>query len=74
MTYALYLLSQYPECQERLRQEVKEIKAKHGDLTYEALKEMTYMEACVNGIYISLSYKKNYLSVCLLISNLASLT
>lgn len=42
-------LAMYPDVQEKLRQEVKSTIAKHdGVLTFEALKEMTYMDQVIN--------------------------
>jgi cytochrome P450 family 6 len=49
MSFTLYLLAKNPECQERVRREIKEVKAKHGDITYQALKEMTYLDCCLKG-------------------------
>ncbi|KAE8746226.1 Cytochrome P450 CYP6 [Frankliniella occidentalis] len=40
-------LAHHPDIQERLRDEVDRVLAKHGGITYEALHDMTYMEQCI---------------------------
>lgn len=50
MTFCLHELSQNPEIQVRVREEIIDVLAKHdGKITYEALSEMTYLEQCING-------------------------
>lgn len=44
LTYALYELSKNPEVLEKTRQEIKEQIAVHGDINYDSLKCMTYLE------------------------------
>ncbi|CAH1395590.1 unnamed protein product [Nezara viridula] len=44
MTYALYELSRNPEALEKTKREIKEQVAVHGDITYDSLKSMTYLE------------------------------
>lgn len=44
-----YELSINSELQERARIEISEVLAKHGDLTYDALNEMTYLSQLING-------------------------
>lgn len=49
ISYTLYELSLHPEIQEKVRQEVKRITEKHGgEITYDAIMEMNYMEMVVN--------------------------
>ncbi|KAK9507334.1 hypothetical protein O3M35_007213 [Rhynocoris fuscipes] len=43
----LYDMCRFPETQEAARNEIKEVLAKHGKFTYQAVKEMTYLEQCV---------------------------
>ncbi|CAH1115784.1 unnamed protein product [Psylliodes chrysocephalus] len=43
-----YELSINSELQERARIEISEVLAKHGDLTYDALNEMTYLSQLIN--------------------------
>ncbi|XP_071862766.1 uncharacterized protein [Bombus fervidus] len=43
-----YDLAAHPDIQEKLRNEVLSTIAKHGDLTYEALKDMTYMNQVIS--------------------------
>lgn len=43
-------LAKNPECQQKLRDEVNTVLEKHkGEFSHEILKEMIYLEACVNG-------------------------
>ncbi|KAF5284240.1 hypothetical protein FQR65_LT00240 [Abscondita terminalis] len=49
LTFCCYELAQKIEVQERLRQEINAVLKRHGFvLTYESLKEMTYMDQCIN--------------------------
>ncbi|CAD7079489.1 unnamed protein product [Hermetia illucens] len=49
MAYCLYELALNPEIQEKARQEIRDILAKHEDkLTYEAIQEMTYIDQIIN--------------------------
>uniref|UniRef100_A0A1Q3FLF1 Putative cytochrome p450 n=1 Tax=Culex tarsalis TaxID=7177 RepID=A0A1Q3FLF1_CULTA len=49
LTFALFELANNPEIQEKARGEVSSVLARHdGKITYEALKEMTYLEQIVN--------------------------
>ena len=50
MTYCLYELALNPKLQEKARQSIKDVLAKHdGELTYEASLDMKYIERCING-------------------------
>lgn len=50
MGFCLYELACNQDIQSRLKMEVKEVLDKNGGvLTYEAIKEMTYMDQVVNG-------------------------
>ena len=49
MMFTLYLLAKNPECQERVRREIREMKEKHGGIDYAAVKAMVYLDGCVNG-------------------------
>ncbi|KAG5326844.1 C6A13 protein, partial [Acromyrmex heyeri] len=42
-TYALYELAQHQDIQDKVRKEIDEILEKHGELTYDAVNEMTYL-------------------------------
>lgn len=49
-SFVLYELARHPEVQQRLRREVDETAEKHGgQITFQSLQEMTYMEQVVNG-------------------------
>lgn len=50
MIYTLFELSQKQELQDKARECVQKVLAKHNDqFTYESLCEMDYIENCVNG-------------------------
>ena len=49
MTFAMYELARQPEIQERLREEINIVLAKHGGkVTYDAIQEMKYMDTVIN--------------------------
>lgn len=55
MTFCLYELSLNREIQEKARQNVIQVLARYGgELTYEALSEMNYLEQCINGNFVLL--------------------
>ncbi|KAJ3654761.1 hypothetical protein Zmor_013929 [Zophobas morio] len=45
--FTLYELARHPEIQDKVRKEVQATLKKHGKITYNALKEMEYLEMCV---------------------------
>lgn len=48
MTYTLYELAKNPDVQDKLRAEINAVLKKHnGQVTYEALQEMTYLQKCL---------------------------
>jgi hypothetical protein len=50
MSYALYELALHPEIQNRLRAEIMQVLNKHnGQLTYDGLQEMAYLDMVVSG-------------------------
>jgi len=50
MSYALYELALHPEIQNRLRAEIMQVLKKHnGQLTYDGIQEMTYLDMVVSG-------------------------
>jgi hypothetical protein len=49
MQFCLYELSKNKEIQEKARQDVENAIKKHGEMTYEALSDMKYLEQCVEG-------------------------
>jgi len=54
-TFCLYELAQHQDLQDKLRNEIDEILKNHGELTYNAVNEMTYLHKVINGkliIYI----------------------
>lgn len=49
ITYVIFSLSLCPDIQEKLRQEIQSVLAKHnGEITYDALKEMTYLDQVIS--------------------------
>lgn len=51
MQMTLYELAYRESIQDRLRCEIKDVLAKHGgEVTYESLAEMTYLDQVVNGL------------------------
>jgi cytochrome P450 family 6 len=50
LSYALYELALRSEIQDRLRAEIMRVLNKHnGELTYDAIQEMTYLDMVVSG-------------------------
>lgn len=49
-TFAVWELTHHPEYQDKVRQEINDVLAKHnGELTYDALSEMTYLDMVIRG-------------------------
>jgi cytochrome P450 family 6 len=52
-SYACWELAAHPEAQDRMQQEIDEVLGKHDDkVTYEALKDMKYLDCIINGNFI----------------------
>jgi cytochrome P450 family 6 len=50
MTFCLYELARNPDIQERVRNEIDTVLERHGgNITYEAISEMEYLDRVVNG-------------------------
>lgn len=50
MTLALYELAYRNDIQDKLRKEIVEIAKKHnGEITYDAINEMSYLDNVING-------------------------
>jgi cytochrome P450 family 6 len=50
MTFCLYELALNPDIQERVRTEIDTVlEERGGDITYEAISEMEYLDKAVNG-------------------------
>lgn len=51
MAYALYELAQNPDIQNKTRDEIERVSRKYnGEMTYESMAEMVYLEQVINGI------------------------
>ena len=50
MTFCLYELACNPDIQARLREEIDSMLSKHGgEMTYEAIHEIQYLDKVING-------------------------
>jgi cytochrome P450 family 6 len=50
MTFGLYELARNPDIQERVRNEIDTVLGRHGgNITYEAISEMEYLDKVVSG-------------------------
>lgn len=51
VSYCLYELSRKPQLLRRVQREIDEVMSKHNNnITYEMIKEMTFLEWCVRGM------------------------
>lgn len=49
-TFVVYALAMYQGIQEKLRNEINRVLAKHDNkITYEAMQEMTYLQMVIDG-------------------------
>lgn len=48
INYILYALSKNKNAQDKARREILQVKQKYGEFTYDALKEMTYLDNCIS--------------------------
>lgn len=59
MSMALYELAYRHDIQSRLRDEIENVVARHdGKISYDSLKEMTYLDQVVNGNLFSTEMEK----------------
>jgi len=50
LTFALYELALHPEIQQSVRAEIVQVLSKHGGkLTYDGMKDMSYLDRVVSG-------------------------
>ena len=48
--FTLFELAQHPEVLKKAQDEVHRVLAEHnGEVTYDSIKEMTYLELCIQG-------------------------
>ena len=51
LTFSFYMLSEHPDIEKRLRQEIFDVVGQTGRPTYDQMREMKYMRAFLNGVY-----------------------
>ena len=51
LTFSFYMLSEHPDIEKRLRQEIYEKVGRTGRPSYDQMREMKYMRAFLNGMY-----------------------
>jgi hypothetical protein len=57
LSYALYELAFHPDIQSRLRAEIMQVTEKYlGELTYDSVLEMSYLDMVVSGKRTEISY------------------
>jgi len=57
MSFALYELALQPDIQDRLRTEITKVLSKHqGQLTYDGMQEMVYLDMVVSGEAFDVGY------------------
>lgn len=50
LSFCLYELARNPDVQKKVQQEIDQVKEKHnGQLTYDAVHDMKYLEWCIDG-------------------------
>ncbi|XP_047989474.1 cytochrome P450 6B6-like isoform X2 [Leguminivora glycinivorella] len=65
-SYTLYELGHHPEYQRKCHEEIDFVLARHGNqLTYEAIKEMKYLEACFREALRLFSPTGNFMRKCM---------
>nr|XP_053627662.1 cytochrome P450 9e2-like [Cherax quadricarinatus] len=68
LAFTAFHVAKHPHIQQRLREEVQNIVKEHGSLTYQAIMEAQYLDACISGsqrlkpnaIYISATIYLSY--------------
>jgi cytochrome P450 family 6 len=64
MSFALYTLALNPDVQTKVRQEVDSVLKKHGgELTFDAIQEMPYLDMALSGKNAIQSSQITFLSV-----------
>ena len=58
LTFSFYMLSEHPDIEKRLRQEIYDVVGQTGRPTYDQMREMKYMRAFLNGNYVCI--ERNY--------------
>ena len=60
LTYSFYMLTEHPDIEGRLREEIYEKVGRTGRPTYDQIREMKYMRAFLNGMYPHLHVYQNF--------------
>ena len=59
LTFSFYMLSEHPGIEQRLRQEIYDVVGQTGRPTYDQMREMKYMRAFLNGVYLDVCINQN---------------
>ena len=51
LTFAFYMLSEHPDIEKRLREEIFDKVGRTGRPTYDKMRELKFMRAFINGMY-----------------------
>lgn len=69
LAFSSFLLAKNKDQQQRLRDEVRQIVKKHGDITYQGIIEAKLLDACLQGSYEVANIQKNNLKIVFFIEN-----
>jgi cytochrome P450 len=56
ITFSFYMLSEHPDIEKRLRQEIFDVVGQTGRPTYDKMREMKFMRAFLNGMFYFLEF------------------
>lgn len=60
LSFCLYELAKNPEVQKKVHEDIDRVLKKHnGEITYESVSEMNYLECCIDGKYTFKEMKIN---------------
>ena len=59
LTFSFYMLSEHPDIEKRLRQEIYDKVGPTGRLTYDQMRQLKYMRAFLNGMYLRFCIDQN---------------
>ena len=61
LTFSFYMLSEHPDIEKRLRQEIYDKVGRTERPRYDQMREMKYMRAFINGMYLQFCIDRNLL-------------